>query len=84
MVIPTNETRLFEELIGIIGSDFLEPRLIDFDSGVVKNLSDQILLVYKPNDAGRNIYTIEENWLVREPSKRSFRYEFEIKEEDLE
>lgn len=83
LVIPKNETRLFES-VSEIGNTFLEPRLIEYDSVVVKNNEKQILKVYKPNDIEKNIYNIEEYWLLREPSKRFFKYEYEINNEDLE
>ncbi|MCH7407137.1 hypothetical protein [Belliella aquatica] len=83
LVIPKNETRLFESVYEI-GNTFLEPRLIEYDSVVVKNNEKQILKVYKPNDIEKNIYNIEEYWLLREPSKRFFKYEYEINNEDLE
>jgi hypothetical protein len=83
LVIPINETRLFEA-VSDYGNTFLEPRLIEYDSVVVKNNAEQILKVYKPNDTGKNIYNIDEYWLLREPSKRFFKYEYEINNEDLE
>jgi hypothetical protein len=83
LVIPTNEIRLFQEVFDI-GNTFLEPSLTIYDSVVVKNDADQILKVYKPNDSGKNIYNIDEYWLLREPSKRFFKYEYEINNEDLE
>lgn len=83
LVIPTNETTLYEAFSDT-GSDFLEPSIIQFDSIVVRNNSGQILKVYKPNDNGKNIYNIDEYWLLREPSERFFEYEYEINNEDLE
>jgi hypothetical protein len=81
--IPSNETGLFQEGFDI-GNDFLEPSLTEYDSVVVKNNSEQILKVYKPNDPGKNIYIIDEYWLSSEPSKRFFKYQYEINNEDLE
>ncbi len=81
--IPANETRLFQEGFDI-GNDFLEPSLTEYDSVVLKNNAEQILKVYKPNDTGKNIYNIGEYWLSSEPSKRFFKYEYEINNEDLE
>lgn len=83
LVIPANETRLYEAFSDT-GNTFLEPSIIQFDSIVVKNNAEQILKVYKPNDTGKNIYNIDEYWLLREPSKRFFEYEYEINNEDLE
>lgn len=83
LVIPINETRLLEA-VSDIGNTFLEPRLIEYDSVVVKNNAEQILKVYKPNDTGKNIYKIDEYWLLKEPSKRFFEYEYEINNDDLE
>ena len=73
LVIPANETRLYEAFSDT-GSTFLEPSIIQFDS----------IIVYKPNDTGKNIYNIDEYWLLREPSKRFFEYKYEINNEDLE
>lgn len=84
LVIPTSETRLFEALSSVTGNTLLGPRVIDYDSIVVKNNAEQILKVYKPNDTGKNIYNIDEYWLLREPSKRFFEYEYEIYNEDFE
>ncbi len=83
LVIPTNETRLYEAFSDT-GNTFLEPSIIQYDSVVVKNNAEQILKVYKPNDTGKNIYSIDKYWLLREPSKRSFQYEYKINNEDLE
>lgn len=81
--IPVNETRLFQEGFDI-GSVFLEPSLVEYDSVVIKSNSEQILKIYKPNDTGRNIYNIDEYWSSSEPSKRFFKYEYEINNEDLD
>jgi len=83
LVIPTNETKLFEAF-SETGNTFLEPSIIQYDSVVVKNNAEQILKVYKPTDTGKNIYNIDEYWLSREPSKRFFKYEYKINNEDLE
>jgi len=83
LVIPTNETRLFETF-SETGNTFLEPSIIQYDSVVVKNNAEQILKVYKPNNPGKNIYNIDEYWLSIEPSKRFFEYEYEINNKDLE
>lgn len=81
--LPKNESRLFQEGFDI-GGEFLEPSLSEYDSVVVKNNAEQILKVYKPNDTGKNIYNTDEYWLSSEPSKRYFKYEYEINNEDLE
>ena len=81
--ISNNEVKLFQEGFDV-GNDFLEPYLIDYDSVVVKNSSEQILKVYKPNDNGKNIFKIDEYWISSEPSKNFFKYEYEIYSEDLE
>lgn len=84
LVIPTNETRLFEVLSTVTGNNFLEPSIFQYDSVVVKNNAEQILKVYKPTDSGKNIYNIDEYWFLRNPSKRFFDYEYEINNEDLQ
>jgi galactose mutarotase-like enzyme len=81
--IPKGEMRLFEEVYDV-GNDFLEPALYYYDSVVVKNNAEQILKIYKPNDTGKNIYNIDDYWFLNEPSKRFFKYVYEINNEDIE
>ena len=81
--IASNETQIFQEGFDI-GNDFLEPSLTEYDSVVVKNNTERILKVFKPNDLGKNIYFIDKYWLSSEPSKRLFKYKYEIYNEDLE
>ena len=80
--IPKGETRLFEKVFDI-GNNFLEPRLYDYDSVVVKNNAERILKIYKPNDTGKNIYNIDEYWFSSESPKRFFKYLYEINNEDI-
>jgi len=80
--IAPNEIELFQEGFDI-GSTFLEPSLLEFDSVVIKNQAGQILKVYKENDTGKNIYTIDEYWIASEPSKRFFKYNYEIEKRDI-
>ena len=81
--IQPNETQLFQEGFDV-GGLFLEPSLIEYDSVVIKNQADNILKVFKPNDTGRNIYNIDEYWIASEPSKRFFKYKYELNESDIE
>tara|TARA_R110000765_G_scaffold216108_1_gene320732 strand:- start:761 stop:1159 length:399 start_codon:yes stop_codon:yes gene_type:complete len=81
--ISNNDVKLFQEGFDV-GNDFLEPYLAEYDSVVVKNSSEQILKVYKPNDNGKNIFKIDEYWTSSEPSRNFFKYEYEIYSEDLE
>ena len=81
--IQPNETQLFQEGFDV-GGLFLEPSLIEYDSVVIKNQADNILKVFKPNDTGRNIYNIDEYWIASEPSKRFFKYKYELTEVDIE
>jgi len=81
--IEPNETQLFQEGFDV-GGLFLEPSLIEYDSVVIKNQADNILKVFKPNDTGRNIYNIDEYWIASEPSKRFFKYKYELTEVDIE
>ncbi|MDO6471755.1 hypothetical protein [Maribacter sp. 1_MG-2023] len=81
--IAPNEIQLFQESFDI-GSTFLEPSLVEYDSVVIKNQLDEVLKVYKPNDTNRNIYNIDSYWIASEPSKRFFKYEFEINDQDIE
>ncbi|WP_154662113.1 hypothetical protein [Siansivirga zeaxanthinifaciens] len=81
--ISNNNVKRFQEGFDV-GNDFIEPYLIEYDSVVVKNSSEQILKVYKPNDSGKNIFKIDAYWISSEPSKNFFKYEYEITSEDLE
>lgn len=81
--IAPNEIKLFQEGFDI-GSTFLEPSLVEYDSVVIKNQMEEVLKVYKPNDANKNIYNIDDYWIASEPSKRFFKYEFEINDQDIE
>jgi hypothetical protein len=83
LVIQPNNTEFFKE-----GDDFgstsVKPLMAIYDSVVIKNQSDVILRVYKANDTGRNIYNIDDYWTVKKPSKRVFKYKYEILTEDIE
>ena len=81
--ISVNEIVLFQEGMDI-GNTFIEPSLMEFDSVVIRNRAEEILKIYKPGDTGRNIYNIKEAWTSSEPSKRFFKYEFEIANGDVE
>ena len=81
--IAPEEIKLFQESFDI-GSTFLEPSLVEYDSVVVKNQAEEILKVYKANDTGKNIYNIKDSWQSSEPSKRFFKYEYEIESGDIE
>lgn len=81
--IPPDEIVLFQEGFDI-GSTFLEPSLIEYDSVVIRNQVEQVLKVYKENDPGKNIYNINDYWKASEPSKRFFKYEYEIENMDIE
>lgn len=83
LVIPKNDTQLFQEGFDI-GTDYLEPYLLEYDSVVVKNTAQQIVKVYKPTSDGKNIFNIKDHWMVREPSKSFFIYKFEMYAIDLE
>lgn len=81
--IAPNEIKLFQEGFDI-GSTYLEPSLIDYDSVVVKDQAQEILKIYKANEAGKNIYNISAYWQGSEPSKRFFKYEYEIEPSEIE
>ena len=81
--IDPNEIQLFQEGFDI-GNDFLEPSLVEYDSVVIKNQANNILKVFKPNDTGKNIYNIDEYWIGSEPSKRFFKYKYELTDADIE
>lgn len=77
-----NEIGLFQEGFDI-GSTYLEPYFDEYDSIVIRNVGQQILKVYKPENTSRNIYDLS-NWIASEPAKRVFIYEFEIKNSDVQ
>ena len=77
-----DETELFEDVFDV-GNTYLEPRLVDYDSVVIRNRNNEVLKVYKPNDSGRSIYNLL-YWKSSEPAKRSFVYLFEIQTEDIQ
>ena len=81
--IAPDETVLFQEGFDI-GSTFLEPSMTEYDSVVVRNASDAILRIYKENQTGKNIYNVSDDWIGREPSKRFFRYKYQIETEELD
>lgn len=81
--VASGQSELFQEGFDV-GSTFLEPSLVEYDSIVVKNQSGVILKIYQENDMGKNIYNVNEHWKASEPSKRFFHYEYEILNEDLE
>lgn len=81
--IDPNQNVFFQEGFDI-GNTYLEPYLSEYDSVVIKNQADEILKVYKRNDVGKNIYNIDVYWISTEPSKRFFKYEYEIENEDIE
>lgn len=78
-----NQVGLFQEGFDI-GSTYLEPSLVEYDSVMVKNQVGEILKVYKSNNTGKNIYKVKEYWLSSEPSKRFFKYKYEIRQEDID
>lgn len=80
--IASGEMELFQKSFDI-GGTYLEPSLIDYDSVVIKNQAGQILKVYKESDARKNIYTINSYWIVDVPSRRFFKYYYEIENQDI-
>ena len=83
LLITPGQAVLFQEGFNI-GSTYLEPSLIEYDSVYIKNRSEKILKVYKQNSDGKNIYNITDFWQSSEPSKRFFKYNFEITNVDIE
>lgn len=79
--IQPNEIALFQAAGGI-GSSYLEPSLIEYDSVVIMNQAGNLLKVFKADDAGKNIYRIDD-WQVMELSGNVFLFEFEIENEDI-
>ncbi|MFY0594384.1 hypothetical protein [Roseivirga sp.] len=77
-----NEIKLFQEGSDI-GSTYLEPSIDEYDSVVIKNQAEDILRVFKAEDAGKNFYKIDD-WISSEPRKRFFKYEYQIENEDIQ
>ena len=82
LVLDPDELVLFQEGMSTTGS-FLEPSLAEFDSIYIQGESQEILKVYKPNSAGKNIYDVENYWVFDEPSKRVYKYDYLVTNEDL-
>ncbi|MBT8211099.1 MAG: hypothetical protein KJP14_11290 [Eudoraea sp.] len=83
LAIAPNETVLFREGMSTTGG-FLEPSLVEFDSVYIQSEANEILKIFKPNSAGKNIYNVEDSWIFTEPSKRVYQYDYLINNEDLE
>ncbi len=78
-----NATSLFQDGFSTTGGA-LEPTLIDYDSVYIMNPANEILKIYKRDTEGKNIYNVETFWSFSEPSKRFYKYQFEIRNEDIE
>lgn len=81
--IAPNETILLREGFSTIGS-FLKPSFIDYDSIYIKNTSNEVVKVFKENTLGKNIYILDDYWMFSEPSKRVYKYDYEITAEDIQ
>ncbi len=81
--LPPNEMVRFQEGFDV-GGAFLEPYLDVYDSVLIKNQLEETLRVYKEGDTGKNIYKIDDYWEASEPSKRFYKYAYEIQAEDIE
>lgn len=82
LYIESNSTERLWEGMSTTGV-FLEPSFDEYDSVYVKNELGEIIKVYKPNTQGKNIYDIDKYWESSEPSKRVYKYLYEINVEDL-
>ncbi len=81
--IALGQTKFFQEAFDI-GSTLLEPSLVEYDAVIIKNQSEVILKMYQENDTGKKIYNINEYWTASEPSKRFFKYKYEIVIENID
>ncbi|RNC91732.1 MAG: hypothetical protein ED555_01000 [Allomuricauda sp.] len=81
--ITSGQTVFFQEGSDI-GSTFIQPSLVQYDSIVVRNEENQIIRVYKENDPGKNIYNVDAYWAGRETSKWVYEYEYQIESIDLD
>jgi hypothetical protein len=81
--IDPNETILFQDGFSV-GDSVLEPRLTAYDSIYIKNESNEIVKVYKQKTEGKNIFNVDDYWRSSEPSKRYYKYNYEINNEDIE
>ncbi|MEX0361177.1 MAG: hypothetical protein AB3N10_09340 [Allomuricauda sp.] len=57
---------------------------VDNDSIYIQDSSNEVLKIFKEGSQGKNIYNVDENWEVTEPSKNHFVYSFTITNEDLD
>jgi len=81
--LESNQTMLFQDDFSSTGG-FLTPNLIQFDSIYIQNQSDEILKVFKENTEGKNIYNVDEFWILNQPSEDIYNYEYTINNEDIE
>ena len=83
LAIASGQTVLFQEGFDV-GNTYLEPSLVEYDSVVLRSQEDVILRVYKANDTGKTLYGIANYWSASEPSKRFFKYNYQIEESEFE
>ncbi|MDM9631467.1 hypothetical protein [Robiginitalea aurantiaca] len=83
LVLRPGETLLFQEGFSSTGG-FLEPSLMEFDSVYIESTSQEILKVFNQNTAGKNIFNVDDYWIFSEPSKRFYKYDYQITAEDIE
>lgn len=81
ITIKSSEVFLFQEGFDI-GATYLEPSLSEFDSVIVRNLTQEVLKIYKSDDVTKSIYRLN-NWISSEPSKRYFKYNYKIENSDF-
>ncbi len=79
----SEEIILYREGFSTIGS-FLKVSLDGLDSVYITNTAKEVLKVYKPETAGRNIFKIDDYWKSSTPSKRFYQYDYQLTNEDIQ
>jgi len=54
-----------------------------YDSIYFKDISNNFIKIYQPNDLKKNICNYENDWNINRISKNSYEYTFEITDEDI-
>lgn len=54
-----------------------------YDSIYITTSTDELLKVYKHDTSGKNIYNVDQYWMVRETGKNDVEYTYTITNEDI-
>lgn len=81
MEIDSNQQELYVAFQSGTSGVFLT--FVDNDSIYIQDASNEVLKIFKEGSQGKNIYNVDEDWEVTEPSKNHFVYSYTITDEDL-